>query len=324
MFIVNLFVLSYTLTADNLLTKSHLLNLAKTVVILMLSGQLIGLILGVDVKAYGGEGASAGLSDNISIIAAQALFVTPVLLLSEKRNKSINLFFLLVFASILLTLRRSSLLSFLLIFVAIFIFNFLSSKINIKQKIKLSGLAILSSFSVLFALLSTKAGKLFLSRLEELDPNQGGTASGRYDFQSMGFDHAISRDILPFLFGEGYGSSIAVNVQHGFIPIGMHSDLLDILIGLGVLGFMLFLLFFLKCIKLASKLSGRHGNFNAVIGFIFSLGGIAIFTGGFFGMETILAYMTLGYVYAHYRKSLINHQANPKLISNNFYKNNDR
>src|SRR5690554_2972205 len=236
LFIANVFITVSILLKKQKLELKDITKMAQTVILVTISGQILGLILGVSVNVYGAGNASAGLADNVSTIAAQLLFTTPLILLLKNKGYQ-KVFLFLIFISILLTLRRSSLIAFFLIIIIMFLYSILSKKTNIKVKINsvlsLMGIGIV----VGLVFISTDIGVSFLNRVNELDPLQEGTASGRYDFQSLGIDHILSRDFIPTVFGEGFGYSVIVNIKNGFIPIGMHSDFLDILIGLGFIGF---------------------------------------------------------------------------------------
>lgn len=147
---------------------------------------------------------------------------------------------------------------------------------------------------------STPIGQVFLTRLAELNPNQGGTASGRYNFQYSGFIYSLQRDLISMLFGGGFGYSIVVNVNNGFIPIGMHSDFLDIFIGLGIIGFGMFFWFLKRLWDLTRKNTVGGPYFNASISFFLAITTLGFFSGGFFEMKTMLGYMSLGLIYARY------------------------
>lgn len=294
-FITNIFITTVTLLKKHKLDLRDLIKVAQIIVIVTIIGQIIGLYLGVN--AYGVENTSAGLSDNVSAIAGQLLFTTPLILLS-KNNLIQKVFLLLIFISILLTLRRSSAISFFLIFIFIFMYKFFSQKTSIKGKFV--GLISILFFALTIGLVltTTNLGNTFLNRVSELDPSQGGTASGRYDFQSAGLEYILNRDIIPSLFGEGFGYSVIVNIKNGFIPIGMHSDFLDIIIGLGIFGLIAFLMFYYRVYGLVRKSLAGTPNFNSGIAFLVALGSISLFTGGFFNINTIPGYIALAYIFA--------------------------
>ncbi|MBF8148509.1 hypothetical protein ITJ86_01285 [Winogradskyella sp. F6397] len=302
-FISNVFITVIILLKKQKLELKDIIKMAKIVIVLTIVGQIVGLILGVNV--YGEENTSAGLSDNVSAIAGQLLFVTPLILLS-KNNKFQKLFLFLIFIAILLTLRRSSLISFFLIIIIIFLYNFFSKKTNIKAKFKslfsIVGAGIL--ISVIF--ISTNIGSSFLNRVDELDPSQEGTASGRYNFQGGGIDYVLDRDFIPNIMGEGMGYSLIVNIENGFIPIGMHSDFLDIIIGLGFLGLIGFLLFYYRVFKISKRYTPGTPNFNSGIALLVALGSISLFSGGFFNINTIPGYIALAYIYADAKYNLKN------------------
>ena len=294
-FISNIFVTVVILLKKHKLELKDLIKMAQIIVIVSIIGQIAGLFLGVTV--YGEENTSAGLSDNVSAISGQLLFTVPLLLLS-KDNIVQKIFLFLIFISILLTLRRSSLISFLLVFAFIFLYKFLSSNTSIKVKIK-SLISIIGSVLIIgLVFSSTNLGVSFLNRLTELDPTQEGTASGRYNFQGAGLEYVLNRGFIPSIFGEGYGYSVIVNVKNGFIPIGMHSDFLDILIGLGFLGLIAFLVFYYQIFKIAKKYVPGTPNFNAGIALLVALGSISLFTGGFYNINTISGYIALAYIFA--------------------------
>lgn len=295
LFISNIFITAVILLKKHKLELGDIIKTAQAIVILTIVGQAFGLLLGINV--YGAENTSAGLSDNVSAIAGQLLFTTPLILLTK--NKLIqNTFLFLIFISILLTLRRSALLSFFLILIFTFLYRFLSQKTSLKVKFN----SIISMIGILliigFVITSTDIGASFLERASDLDPTQEGTASGRYNFQGDGVVYVLEREFLGTVLGEGMGYSMIVNIKNGYIPIGMHSDFLDILIGLGLLGFTAFLTFYYRIFKLVKKYKPGTPNFNAGIGFLIALASISLFSGGFFNINTIPGYIALAYIFA--------------------------
>lgn len=307
LFIINIFVLSATLTQKCILNEHHLIKLTMAVILITITGQIIGLSIGSNM--YNNQFSSAGLYDNGSVISAQILFTLPILLLSGFNKKTHNIFYFLIFLSIILTFRRSAIISYLIIFSVIFLFTFFSSKPTLKTKCNWLILVLLSLTVFLYLLNYTAMGAQLFLRLNDLNPALGGTASGRYAFQSMGFHYLFNRDFLATIMGEGYGYSIIVNMQNGFIPIGMHNDFLDISIGLGFVGLVLLLLFFYKIFKFSFRMKRNSPQFNCAISFSLALFTMAVFTGGFFDMNTTLGYIAFGFIYGkHVRIKMKGHK----------------
>lgn len=297
-FLINVFILSATLSYKKIFSENSLITLTKIVILITISGQILGLYLGVNM--YRMEYSSAGLSDNGSVIAAQMLFAVTVLLLSGLNKKINYLYFIIILVSIFFTLRRSALFAYVLVFFVIFIVNFFSTQTKFKSKLRWIVFLLTSSIFIYIIITNTEIGNALLIRLYELDPNKGGTASGRYDFQYSGLLYALNRDLIPFLFGDGFGASVLVNINNGFIPIGMHSDVLDLFIGLGLIGTMFMVIYFFKLFNVARFLTIKHSHYNSVIGFLVALGSIAVFTGGFFETNTILGYISIGFIYGNF------------------------
>lgn len=296
LFIINIFILANSLTWRNQLTEENLGSLAKSIIIITVIGQIAGYILGIN--AYDSKYSSAGLSDNVSIISAQVLFCLPVMFVGNFKKRGDFIYIFIVLFSILFTLRRSALISLLLVLSVVFLINLLSSSGNRLKKIRWLAIAILICALVAFVMSSTPIGNAVLSRLADLDISDGGTASGRYEFQRLGFIHSIRRDIFSMLFGEGFGASFTVNINNGFKAIGMHSDFLDILIGLGFLGLFFYFWFLKKIWDLIRRFPSGHPYFNALITFFGAIVSLGFFSGGFFEMNTMLGYMCFALIYA--------------------------
>lgn len=299
-FLVNVFILTATLSFHNILTETNLVQLAKVVILITLIGQFLGLYFGINM--YGTEYSSAGLSDNGSVIAAQMLFALTVLLVSGLNNKINYIFYLLILVSIILTLRRSALVGYGLVFITLAAVTLFSSNTSFKSKVKWIFFLVISILFMTVIINNTDIGGALVARITELDPERGGTASGRYSFQLLGLTYAINRDLLHLIFGDGFGASVIVNINNGFIPIGMHSDILDIFIGLGTIGIVYFCIFFFKIYTLSKRLTIRHRHFYGVIGFFVALASISFFTGGFFETNTMLGYICIGFIYGNARK----------------------
>lgn len=302
LFVVNVFVLTANLARRNLLTDEKLVVLAKAVILITVVGQIIGRLLGIN--TYNSEFSTAGLSDNVSTIAGQLLFALPAIFIGNFRKKTDFIYIFLILFSNVFTLRRSTLLSLLLVLAIVFILIFFSSSSSIRKKLRWVFFSIGFIISFIYVLISTQIGLAFLSRLSDLNPSQGGTASGRYDFQHLGLIYSIKRDLFSMFFGGGFGDAVRVNVINGFKPIGMHSDLLDIFIGLGILGFFLYLWFIKRIWLQTRKLSVGNPYFNGSISFLVALVSLGIFSGGFFEMKTMLGYMSFGLIYGAYPKIL--------------------
>jgi uncharacterized membrane protein len=86
----------------------------------------------------------------------------------------------------------------------------------------------------------------------------------------------------------------------------MHSDVLDVLIGLGFIGVTFMGIYFFKLYKMAKTLTINHNHYNSVIGFIVALVSIAVFTGGFFEPNTMLGYISIGFIYGNFKRENMN------------------
>lgn len=296
LFIINVFILANNLTWHNLLTEANLGALAKSIIIISVVGQIAGYMLGIN--AYNSKYSIAGLSDNVSIISAQVLFCLPVIFVGNFKKKTDFIYIFLVLFSILFTLRRSALISLLLVLSLVFLLNLFSSSVNRLKKIRWLTFAILICALIAYIISSTPIGNAFLTRLADLDISGGGTASGRYEFQRLGFIHSTQRDIFSMVFGEGFGSSISVNLDNGFKAIGMHSDFLDILIGLGFVGIFFYIWFLKKIWDQIRSIPSGHPYFNALVTFLGAIVSLGFFSGGFFEMNTMLGYMCFALIYA--------------------------
>lgn len=302
LFIVNVFILAASLTQKNILNEVRLINLAKVFILITIVGQVVGRLTGVN--TYDSEFSSAGLADNVSVIAGQLLFALPALFVDSFRKKTDFIYIFLILFSNVFTLRRSTLISLLLVLTVVFIVNLFSSSSSNRKRLIWILVSILFVVSFIYMLITTQIGHALIIRLNDLDISRGGTASGRYDFQRLGFMYSIRRDLIALFFGDGFGYSITVNVNNGFKPIGMHSDFLDIFIGLGIMGMVLYLSF-LKKIWYQIKINPIGGPyFNSSLSFFVAIVSLGLFSGGFFEMKAMLGYITMGLIYSRFSDNM--------------------
>lgn len=145
---------------------------------------------------------------------------------------------------------------------------------------------------------STEFGAVFQRRLENLYFWEGETASGRLIFQRIGLTHIVSRGIFDNFFGQGMGYSKVLLAARLGVPIGMHSDWLEIAISYGLIGLLCYAYFYKNLLRLVWKSfrSESKGQFEALLSLFFlSLFG-SFASGGTLDTSYTMPFALLGFI----------------------------
>jgi hypothetical protein len=204
------------------------------------------------------------------------------------------------FTAILLTMRRTAFVALLLVIICLCVERLLQRHTSRVTKLLSLMLPVTLLLATWYTLNMTDYGYVFISRIEDLNFMQGGTASGRYIFQRIGVEHLFHRGVVETLFGEGAGyAKVLLGARLG-VEIGMHSDWLDIATSYGLIGLTCLAFFFLRVLKLLMKVRqiGRPGNANALMAVFLLMGFGSFASGGILDPSFAMPYVLLGMVSA--------------------------
>ena len=303
LYLAVIFIAAYLLTVSGDINRETLWKLAAFVLFVYLGSQIMAWYAGYGgLSSYHTELGSSGFGVGISTLSWSLCGLVPCFFF-HKRWRAIDIMFvILVFSSVLLTMRRSAFLALLLVVSFIgFLRVFRQRSGRVAKLISLVfPLALL--LLVLFILNGTEYGYVFMQRLEDLRPGEG-TASGRYIFQKIGLEHLLNRGLIETIFGEGAGyAKVLLGMQLG-VWIGMHSDWLDISICYGFVGLSCFTFFFIGVFRLFARLRNAGDNRSDGILAVFLLMGFgSMASGGILDPSFTMPYAVLGMVWANFIK----------------------
>ncbi len=212
------------------------------------------------------------------------------------------LFIVLVLWSIILTMRRSGILSAILVIMSISMLRLIRKKTRKATKVVslVIPLAILI-FANFF--INTQIGYEIAKRFEDLNFDTG-TASGRYIFQRITVEHILRRGYIENIFGEGAGYIKDVIATEYGLNIGAHSDWLDIAASYGIIGLGLFSLFFVNLVRLFLICVRKREKVDTVLAIFLIIFFMSISSGGVLEVYFAMPYSLLGLVVADQISSL--------------------
>lgn len=229
--------------------EKWILNVGKISLLVVLAMQLYGYYTGVGIRVYG-EYAMVGLTQRSNIVAIPASWIIAILLNKLNQMKAVDwVWLLLALGSLILTMRRSSILGIFVGFVLLGIFVFYSlektSRKNIFNIISLVIFVMVVGY--IFSL--TPMGENLSTRFDEMDVRTGGTAGGRTVIWEASLNHILyETSTAEFFLGVGSGnvSRAVARSMGGRGHRDPHNAWLYTIIGGGLLGFLLFTWFHLK------------------------------------------------------------------------------
>lgn len=270
--------------------KIFLFSIYQLIIILIYI--FIDKLNGVDyyVLVYTATTETGGIGGNV---AKYASVLAPLVAIFSYYGSltfsSLNIF------AILMTLRRSALISALIFFIIFYIpkmFKLKTLLITIRNTIIVCVTIIIVLKFINVDILNNFI-KIFENRLDDLI---NGTGSGRSIFWGHAMDFYSSYSINEMLFGDPTGLIAYMKLKFG-LAIGAHSDIIDFLVNYGVVGLLLyltifynFILYFIRNYSLFNDES-RTG-----ISLITSIFFIAIVSGGMFITINIMLFIFLGYL----------------------------
>ena len=191
----------------------------------------------------------------------------------------------------LLTGSRGALLTQVAVIVSVWFFSV--RKKNDKAKLILLGVILLVVFYVFFLLTVSLMPEDIAERFSLDFIKEGGT-TGRFEIWEALLTRYIEDDTFTILFGNGMGTSAAYNTLR---PAVAHNIFIDVLIGTGLVGFILYIGIFVSFFAKALK-SGNVIALGAIIGMVVL--GMSLSTYMFKPMFNVFLYTEI-----YYRCSLI-------------------
>jgi O-antigen ligase len=251
LFLAAVYLSTRELVIDGHVTASWVLGVAWVALLTVLASQVAGRGLGV-ASVYAGEGGFPGLTGQPAMIAASACALLALFAVRSPLRWTDLVGIALCVGSIAATQRRSSAAAALAALMVFGVFTVRSAKR--RAALRLATLFVLLAIVVYALATMTSVEVEFAERFEDLNFREGGTASGRTEFQRIAIAHVLARELPEMLFGEGPRALQQVLGQEFGIAIGGHNDWIDVVYGLGLVGLALFLWFYVNLTGAARRL----------------------------------------------------------------------
>jgi O-antigen ligase len=252
-----------------------------------------------DIRGYHSQYAMSGFTERPTGPAYSYAAILPFFLSRHKfKTKNfVPILMILIFS--IASFRRSAFISVAIASITVITYIIFQQKNKI---IRIRALMMLLSviISVFLVLNYTQIGQDFIMRLQELNPELGGTASGRYLFWPSAISIFIERDIITFLFGSGLPSLIQIMYYKTGIMVGTHNLFLDVALTLGVVGLIILFYFFYKFFIIVIKAKGNVQI--CMLTAIIILVTIGITTGAGFSPDFLPLFALVGYSIAEYQQ----------------------
>lgn len=280
-FLCIVFLSTYKFAKKGWIDERWLKGVSWSILLTIIISQIIGFKMGIMNIEYHTEFSLVGITGQPSEIGAYLASIFPIFFLGSTLFLQNIAGILIILLSSIGTLRRSS-------FIAIFLAMIIAFSLKFKQAIRFKGankvlilmVFVLSIICICFVLKYSGLGQDFVKRMDSLDIRKGGTGSGRTIFMLITINYILNRDIIDFVFGEGYGIINLVLHRDFGVAIGSHNDWLDITVAMGMIGFLLYLWYFVEVMRLCLDLRNsryRDAIFSAFVIIMF----FSIATGGF-------------------------------------------
>jgi len=223
---------------------------------LVVCSQVLGILIGM-----AGPGsyalAASGIAGRANSIGVFAVSILPwFFMLTAQEMKHIWGAFV-AFGVAVACMRRSAFITVFFSLIVLVVYYVFHCR-NIRQKVTLIAATIGVCVGLLLVASQLPIGEAFITRLEDLNIQDGGTASGRTEFMVVALNHLWSRGIVDSIFGEGTGA-IADIIEAGWgRRIGAHNGWLDITAAFGVIGLFLLTWFQINVLWLVMSSRGAH------------------------------------------------------------------
>ena len=225
--------------------------MAWVALLTVIASQAAGSALGV-ASVYAGEGGFPGITGQPATVAASACALLALFAVRSPLRRLDLVGIALCVASIAATQRRSSAVAAV---AALMVFGaFTARPSNRRAALQVATLFVLLAVVIDGLAVLTPVGVEFAERFQDLNFRDGGTASGRTEFQRIALAHVVARDVPELIFGEGPRALQQVLGREFGIAIGGHNDWIDVLYGLGLAGVGLFSWFYANLARVAWRL----------------------------------------------------------------------
>lgn len=285
-------------TATRYLTKKKKLTI-RTIFLFSIYQLIIILIYifidklnGVDYYylVYNAHTVTRGIGGNV---ARYASVLVPLVAIFSYYG-SLTFSTLNIFA-ILMTLRRSALISALIFFIIFYIPKMFKLKILLKTIRNLIIITVIIIIGIKF--INVDILNNFIAIIDSrLDDLINGTGSGRSIFWGYAIDFYSSYSIKEMLFGNPTGLLTYMKLNFG-LAIGAHSDIIDFLVNYGAVGLFLYLIVFYNfIIYFISKFSTFNNESRTAISLSASILFLVTVSGGLYITLNIMFFIFIGYL----------------------------
>lgn len=187
---------------------------------------------------------------------------------------------------ILFSMKRGAIVIWFVIMIYSMLFYFLKHS-SIWKKFLYFTVFVILAYSIYEMVINNLADNLYFQQRIE-DTISGGTSGRDYIYSKLWFHFIYETDIIHFLFGNGADGTIRLIGQVA------HNDYLEILINMGVLGFVVYIGFWLSLFRSRRTLRGGDDYYVATILILF------LFLRSFFSISisdmVVPSSMLLGYI----------------------------
>jgi hypothetical protein len=243
------------LSVSGRVTPRWIVRVAWVALLTVIASQAAGRALGV-ASVYAGEGGLPGITGQPATVAASACALLALFAVRSPLRRIDLVGIALCVGSIAATQRRSSAIA---VIAGLVVFG----AFTVRAANRRAGLRVATLFVLLAGVISglavlTPVGDEFAERFQDLNLRDGGTASGRTEFQRIALTHVVGRGVPELIFGEGPRALRQALGQKFGMAIGGHNDWIDLLYGFGLAGIGLFGWFYANLARAAWRLEPQE------------------------------------------------------------------
>lgn len=288
LFLGLVFLNAYHLSAKGLIGTRWTSGVAWFALATLVISQLVGRATGVT-SVYEGSSGMPGVTGQPAIVAASACALIPLFAIRPRLVLLDVGGLALSGLSVAATQRRSAIFAAVAALLAFGVLSSLASRRRGRARVGVLFAVIgLSVYGLSFSPLWTD----LRDRFSDLNVADGGTGSGRTEFQRIAVAHVLRRDAVGMTLGEGPGALRQTLSREFGSAIGGHNDWIDVAYAFGVIGVALFFLFHVQALRLSRSLDaqGRATLAMTLVGMI----ALGLTTGGTLDPTAAATFAALG------------------------------
>ncbi len=257
MFLYVMFVSALEFSRCGLLGQGWFRTIPWVVLGLLVFSQVCGHLLGLSERSDEYALALTGISDDPSLVGVIAVSILPWFLVFSERRMVNIVGCIAVLAVCLVSFRRSACAVTVVLLCGMFVYQ-VSRAGRLGWKLRVTAVFAAACIGGVVFAYHASMGQAFAHRLEGLNVFDGGTASGRTEFQVLVVNHLASRDVTDSVFGEGVGASGDVIEAGWDMRIGAHNAWLDMTTAFGAIGCFLLVWFHVNVVRLCVASQGTR------------------------------------------------------------------